>query len=96
MREFTIFILVYFVLFGAIGMAIGQRKGRTLAGLVWAMILGPLGWLVVALGPNLGGPKTDKCPHCAGIVPVGQPKCNHCGNGVTWTRERALKPSRAA
>ena len=49
----VVFVLVYFVLFGAIGMLIGQKKGRTFAGLVWSMLLGPFGWLLVGLGPTI-------------------------------------------
>lgn len=50
--ETVVAYLVYFVLFGAIGFLIGQRKGRPFAGLVWAMILGPFGWLLMALLPR--------------------------------------------
>ncbi len=50
--ETIVLCLVYFVLFGAIGFLIGQRKGRPFAGLVWAMILGPFGWLLMALLPR--------------------------------------------
>lgn len=53
--ETVVLYLVYFVLFGAIGFLIGQRKGRPFAGLVWAMILGPFGWLLMALLPRRDG-----------------------------------------
>ncbi len=37
----------------AVGAAIGWwRDGRWLAGLVWGLVLGPLGWLVTAFGPS--------------------------------------------
>ena len=39
--------------FGAIGALIGWwRDGRWLAGLAWGLVLGPLGWLVIAFGPS--------------------------------------------
>jgi ribosomal protein L37E len=47
--------LATFVVFGSIGMLIGQYKGRVLAGLFFSMLLGPIGWLIIALGPNMKG-----------------------------------------
>lgn len=39
--------------FGAGGALIGWlRDGRWLAGLAWGLVLGPLGWLVIAFGPS--------------------------------------------
>ncbi|MFZ2986612.1 hypothetical protein [Ideonella sp.] len=52
MAEFIIILLLYFIAFGAIGLLIGQKKRRPLAGLVWAMLLGPLGWALVFFGPD--------------------------------------------
>ena len=37
------------VFFVAVGGLIGWRMGRLAAGIVWSVILGPFGWLVVAL-----------------------------------------------
>ena len=88
--------LAYFIVFGAIGALIGQKKGRPFAGLVWAMVLGPIGWLLVALLPAAKSGKATECPHCGGILPLSQSQCNHCGNRVTWLGKRAVKPSRAA
>lgn len=51
--EIVVALLVWFVLFGAVGYLLGQRKGRPAAGLVWAMLLGPIGWLLVWLGPTV-------------------------------------------
>ena len=96
MSELVIWVLVYFICFGAVGMLIGQRKGRPLAGLVWSMLLGPIGWLLVFFGPSVGDAKAVACPHCGGVLPMGQGKCNHCGNTVRWIKGRAFKPSRAA
>lgn len=41
-------VSVFFVVIGAL---IGRAKGRTMAGIVWSVVLGPFGWLVVALMP---------------------------------------------
>lgn len=45
--------LATFVVFGSVGMLIGQIKGRVLAGLFFGMLIGPIGWLIIALGPNM-------------------------------------------
>jgi len=59
-----------------IGAAIGQQKGRVAAGLIFGLPLGPLDWLLVAVGPNL----KPKCPHCGGVIMEGATKCKHCGS----------------
>ena len=45
-------ILIGILISGLIGAAIGQARGRAGAGLIWGLILGPLGWLITLLGPN--------------------------------------------
>jgi hypothetical protein len=35
-----------------IGAAIGESRGRMGAGAIFALLLGPIGWLIVFLGPN--------------------------------------------
>lgn len=50
-------LLVGIVIAGLIGAAIGQARGRTNAGFWWGFFLGPIGWLIVLLGPN---PKKEK------------------------------------
>lgn len=98
--DFTVLALAYFIVFGAIGVLIGRRRGRPVAGLFWAMLLGPIGWLLMFLLPSASASatagKSTPCPHCGGALPLLQPQCNHCGNKVSWLRGRAFKPSRAA
>ena len=48
-----VMFLALFICFGAPGFLIGAKKGRPLAGLLWGMVLGPIGWLVVWLGPTV-------------------------------------------
>jgi hypothetical protein len=57
------------------------------------MVLGPFGWLLVALLPSAHEAKSARCPHCAGVLAVGSAQCGHCRNRVTWIRGRAVKPS---
>ena len=89
-------LLLATIVFGAIGALIGQRKGRPLAGLWWGLLLGPIGWLLVYLGPDLNQPKAVTCPFCGGALPVNQAKCNHCGNVIRWIKGKPLRPGRFA
>lgn len=47
--ELWLWMLGLSVFFIVVGAWIGWRKGRLKAGIVWSAILGPFGWLVVAL-----------------------------------------------
>ena len=63
------------VVCGAVGMAIGWAKGRVLAGLVWGLALGPIGWIVVALSRA----HLPECPECGRSNGVHSKRCRHCG-----------------
>jgi len=45
-------LLFGLIIASLIGAAIGQSKGRTGAGLVLGFLLGPIGWILIILGPN--------------------------------------------
>ena len=52
------FYLIYWaVIGGLVGLAIGQAKGRPVPGFLLGILIGPLGWLLVLVGPN---PKKDQ------------------------------------
>jgi hypothetical protein len=73
-------ILLWAVIGGIVGAMIGQKKGRTGEGGALGAILGPLGWLVVALGPDYKAEnETMKCPFCAELVKREAKICKHCG-----------------
>lgn len=46
-------------LFGLIGAAIGGTKGRPAAGFFFGFLIGPIGWIIVAVGPNERSSNTD-------------------------------------
>lgn len=81
-------LLVFFfgaLLSGAIGAAIGSQRGRPGAGVFWSLFLGPLGWLIVLLGPD----KRPKCPECRGVIEEGARRCPHCRADLMRGRPRA-------
>ena len=74
--------ILFWLLFGWIGLLIGQRKGRPTGGFLLGVLLGPLGWLVVALGPSY----LPKCPACLGHVNPRASMCRHCGSFLVSSR----------
>jgi hypothetical protein len=88
--------LIYGAITLAVAIALGIWKGRIVAAIVWSAVLGPIGWIIVALGPNLRPITSAPCPHCGGVVPVHQRECKHCKGGVVWIQGKARKASRAA
>ncbi|WP_233842381.1 hypothetical protein [Dyella sp. 2HG41-7] len=42
--------------FIAVGALLGWWRGRLLAGVIWAAVLGPIGWIIVLRAPKLAKP----------------------------------------
>ena len=88
---FPIALLLYVLIFGLVGGLIGESKGRSGAGFIFGALLGPIGWLIVAIGPDIKAEQAAlharKCPACMGSVPDGARKCMHCGEDL------AVKPA---
>jgi hypothetical protein len=42
----------WLLVMGAVGAAVGMHRNRFTAGLIWGVILGPLGWFLVWIGPT--------------------------------------------
>jgi hypothetical protein len=89
-----------------IGYFIGRSLGRGGAGLLWGLLLGPVGWLVLLM---LGDPR-PQCPLCKGrLETLAVARCRHCGGELrkarpgpppgiardpleAWEEAEALKP----
>lgn len=64
-------IVFFWAVFAVVGYLIGQPKGRPVGGLVLGVLLGPLGWLLVAVGPNFR--KQNTAPPLPPSVPPPLP-----------------------
>lgn len=80
MNELSAVYWTWLILGPLVGAAVGQRKGRAGAGFFFGLLLGPIGWLIVALGPDLAPARL--CSACKGKVPDGATKCMHCGSDL--------------
>lgn len=52
MENNIISLLFLALICSCIGGAIGASRGRTLAGMFFGGLIGPLGWILIAVGPN--------------------------------------------
>lgn len=48
-------LLLWNLVFIAVGAALGWYRRRVLEGVLWAAVLGPLGWIVIWLRPRRNG-----------------------------------------
>ncbi|MGA2286803.1 MAG: hypothetical protein ABSG55_11125 [Dehalococcoidia bacterium] len=71
-------LIIWIVIGTLVGALIGQAKGRVGTGAIFGFLLGPIGWLVTALGPN----ENPKCPFCGGEIVKGAIKCKNCGSDL--------------
>lgn len=83
-------VVLTLVCFGAAGALVGRFKDRLMAGVVWGVLFGPIGWLIVLLGPAGRTP----CPYCGASITLRQARCGACGAKMTWIRGKPLGPRR--
>ena len=76
--------------FGVAGWLLGRFKDRPLAGAIWGVLLGPIGWVIIVLGPKGRTP----CPYCGASLTLRQARCGACGAAMTWLRGKPLGPRR--
>lgn len=69
------------------GAIIGWIKGRVVAGIVWAAVLGPIGWIIVALSRS----RLPACPECGKGNPASARACRHCGVNLRQAAERTAR-----
>ncbi|HPG94626.1 MAG TPA: hypothetical protein PLR28_08745 [Dokdonella sp.] len=69
------------------GALIGWIKGRLMAGILWAAVLGPIGWIVVALGRS----NLPLCPECGKGNAAAAKACRHCGVNLLQSAQRSAR-----
>jgi hypothetical protein len=74
----VVYIVAWWIFQTLVGAVIGKSKGRLDSGVFWSFLLGPIGWLIVALMSDL----RQKCPECGGVVVAGARKCKNCGSVI--------------
>ena len=72
-------VVFFWGLFTIIGALIGSIKARIGMGLFLGFLLGPFGWLIMALMKS----HKARCPKCGGIIEEGYEKCKHCGSELS-------------
>jgi len=89
LTQFFIDLFIGMLIGGLVGALIGRSRGRLVDGLGWGIILGPIGWLIVALGPDVkiaqAAMRMRKCPSCAELVQPDAKVCKHCGRDINPT-----------
>ena len=69
-------VVLWMVIGGLTGALVGRARNRQQEGAFFGVFLGPIGWLLVLLGPD----HRRVCPDCRGVVPEGASKCMHCAS----------------
>jgi len=72
--EVIFFLLMWIVLFGALGAAIGEKKGIGGQGFAVGVLLGPLGVLFVLAASG----NRVRCPSCREFIDPAASVCPHC------------------
>ena len=70
-----------------VGIIIGWIKNRVLRGLLLGATLGPLGWIVVAVGQG----RFRECPSCSKPMRAQRVACPHCGANVDRVQSRSAR-----
>ena len=71
-ESLTLVFWLWAILGALIGAAIGQRKGRGGAGFFFGLILGPIGWIIIAVGPDLRQKvSASVAPPATALFPAG-------------------------
>lgn len=83
-QSLLIWVVVWIAVNSLIGFGLGRFKGNPGAGVVLAVVLGPLGWLGIAALKDVRG----RCRECLGLARPGARVCRHCGRELIIMRGR--------
>lgn len=68
------------------GYSIGKTKGHPGLGLLLAMFLGPIGWVIMLMQSDA----RFQCPACGGNCVPGKPRCCNCGAEIAAQKKPAM------
>lgn len=71
-------LVLWVVVAGGVGYAIGNAKGNGRLGFWLGLLLGLIGWGIV-LVVNYSKDNRPKCPECKGAIVEGARRCKNCG-----------------
>ena len=78
-------VIIVMLVMGVIGGAIGHAKGgKEVLGFVAGLILGPIGWLFIAILPT----ENRTCPDCKEAIKKDAAVCKHCGRRLGSPAQR--------
>lgn len=96
-ESLLLYALSVMLLFSLVGLMIGQRKGRAAAGFFFGALTGPIGWLVILIGPDYSdGAKKKVCRFCAETINDAAIVCKHCGRDQQTQSRPTLPPAAAS
>jgi len=67
-------LVIVVLVLSLVGALLGKMRGRIISGVVWTIVLGPIGWLVVLLMKDL----RPACPQCKEVIKPDTRTCPHC------------------
>lgn len=77
-------LIVIWLIMAGIGALIGSKKGLALTGFIWGLILGPIGWIIIAATKSKW-----ICPACREAIMKDALKCKHCQTELSWSGDNA-------
>jgi len=69
------------LLSGLVGTAIGRNKRRAAAGFFFGLVAGPVGWVLIAAGPDF----RPRCRFCRSPVEEDAVRCPQCASDLATT-----------
>lgn len=73
-------VLGVWALCSLVGVFLAEHRGRwRIEGFMWGALLGPIGLLIMALGPDF----RPYCSECGGVLAPEARRCRHCGSVIT-------------